>query len=1108
MVANLFKSLFGTRHDRERKKVQPIVDQVNALGDQLKALSDDDLKAQTAKFRAILADATGDLETRIADLKERKRLAADAAEREQIDTELSGSDGSGGLEEELRVTIERVLNEILPEAFATVREAARRLCGTTVMVTGQEMVWNMVPYDVQIMGGYQLHSGKIAEMSTGEGKTLVATLPLYLNALPQKGVHLVTVNSYLARRDSQWMGHLFSYLGLTVGCLDDTEPGSPGRREAYLTDITYGTNNEFGFDYLRDNMVVSLDQRVQRVHNFAIVDEVDSVLIDEARTPLIISGPVGNEADGDYAAHNAAVAQLARKQSDLVNRLVGDGERAWQAGDLDTAGLLLYKARLGGPKNRRFMKLMQEQGVKQLVQKMELDHIADRRLPASKQRYTEIDSDLLYVLDEKAHTVHLTDGGVDFLSPHDHSAFILPDISQQVHAIERDNSLSAAEKVERRAEINREYAHKAERLHIIHQLLRAHSLYERDVNYVVQEGEVLIVDEYTGRTMAGRRWSEGLHQAIEAKENVKVKGETQTLATITIQNYFRMYQKLAGMTGTAETEESEFHQIYQIEVSVIPTNRPVIREDRNDLVFKTRREKYNAIVDETLRLHKLGFPVLVGTVNVEVSETLSKLFQRAGIPHNVLNAKYHQREAEIVANAGQYGAVTIATNMAGRGTDIKLSEGVYEAKPSQVRNDKQEMVDITEIGGLHIIGSERHESRRIDRQLRGRAGRQGDPGASQFFLSLEDDLMRLFGSDRIAKLMDAMGAQEGEVLTHPLITRSIEQAQKRVELQNFQSRKRLLDYDDVMNQQREVIYSLRSFALEGGEELRGEAERMVVRALSSRVEKTLGGSAEHEALEIEVLKQELQMHYMLTVPGFENQDTWPSSVEVAKEETVEAAKKEFAAKMEVTGPQAGDLLSIVMLSVIDEMWKDHLYDLDQLRNAIYYRAWGQKDPLVEYKQEAYTMFQDLMEDVYHTFAERFFRAQIIPADVFEQQQMEAQQRALEEQAARAPRVTRRYNAFGILEEVVEGGNLTASGPTLDGDSHNPDILSGEGQQESAPQQGGGGTKVAAAPVRTAAPAAIASPDGTMVELSSVGRNDPCPCGSGKKFKRCHGAQVS
>ncbi|HEX9310877.1 MAG TPA: preprotein translocase subunit SecA, partial [Gemmatimonadaceae bacterium] len=767
-LTGLLSGVFGTRHDRERKRVQPIVDEINEIYARLQTISEEELRGQTGKFRARIHEVTSDIESRIAELRERKRVTADPAAREEIDNELSGVDGRGGAEAELREAIASVLDELLPEAFATVREAARRLLGTKVVVTGQEMDWNMVPYDVQLMGGIQLHQGRIAEMATGEGKTLVATLPLYLNALPGKGAHLITVNSYLARRDSEWMGHVYKYLELTVGCIDDTEPGTMQRRAAYECDITYGTNNEFGFDYLRDNMVQSLEQRVQRSHVYAIVDEVDSVLIDEARTPLIISGPVGNESDAEYALHNAAVARLVRKQTDLVNALVAAGEKAFEAGDNDEAALNFYKAQLGGPKNKRLLKVMQETGAKQLVQKMELQHIADRRLPAGKQEYRDIENDLLYVLDEKGHTVHLTDAGVDFMSPEAHDEFVLPDLSHAVHAIDHDPDMTAAEKLEARNTINRDYAAKSERLNIVHQLLRAHALFERDVNYVVQEGQVLIVDEFTGRTMHGRRWSEGLHQAVEAKEGVQVKGETQTLATITIQNYFRLYEKLAGMTGTAETEETEFHEIYKLGVSVIPTNRPVIRDDRQDLVYKTRREKYNAILEETQRLHELQFPVLVGTVSVEVSETLARMFKRAGIPHNVLNAKYHQREAEIVAGAGQPGAVTIATNMAGRGTDIKLGPGVTESRPSQRKDAENQLEDVIECGGLHIIGSERHESRRIDRQLRGRAGRQGDPGASQFFLSLEDDLMRLFGSDRIVKYMEKMGLEEGQELEHPL----------------------------------------------------------------------------------------------------------------------------------------------------------------------------------------------------------------------------------------------------------------------------------------------------------------------------------------------------
>jgi len=1102
-LTGLLSGVFGTRHDRERKRVQPIVDEINEHYARLQTISEEELRGQTAKFRARISEVTSGIEARIAELRNRKRTAVDPIEREDIDNQLSGVDGRGGVEAELRNAIAQVLDELLPEAYATVREAARRLLGTTVSVTGQEMEWNMVPYDVQLMGGVQLHNGRIAEMATGEGKTLVATLPLYLNALPGKGAHLITVNSYLARRDSEWMGHVYRYLGLTVGCIDDTDPGTQDRRAAYECDITYGTNNEYGFDYLRDNMVQSLEQRVQRNHVYAIVDEVDSVLIDEARTPLIISGPVGNETDAEYGLHNAAVARLVRKQSDLVNSLVAIGEKAFEAGDNDTAMLNLYKAQLGGPKNKRLLKVMQETGAKQLVQKMELQHIADRRLPAGKQQFRDIEDDLLYVLDEKGHTVHLTDAGVDFMSPEAHDEFILPDLSQQVHAIDHDPDMTPAEKLEARNKLNIDYAGKSERLNIVHQLLRAHALFERDVNYVVQEGQVLIVDEFTGRTMHGRRWSEGLHQAVEAKEGVQVKGETQTLATITIQNYFRLYEKLSGMTGTAETEETEFHEIYKLGVSVVPTNQPVIRDDRQDLVYKTRREKYNAILEETQRLHGLGFPVLVGTVSVEVSETLSRMFKRAGIPHNVLNAKYHQREAEIVAGAGQPGGVTIATNMAGRGTDIKLGPGVTESKPSQRKDPENRLVDVIECGGLHIIGSERHESRRIDRQLRGRAGRQGDPGASQFFLSLEDDLMRLFGSDRIAKLMDRMGAQEGEMLTHSLITRSIEQAQKRVELQNFQSRKRLLEYDDVMNQQREVIYSLRSFALEGGEELKAEAEKMVEKGVSKRVENMLATFDSQEEWDFALVRQDLLMHYMLAVPGYED-GSLPTSEEDAETRAVEAGRKAFADKLLSLGEYGDQLLSLVMLHVLDEKWKDHLYDLDQLRNAIGYRSWGQKDPLIEYKHEAYTMFVDLMGDIHNTFTERFLRAQI----TFEQPRplppMFLNDDDQEGGAPRRPRgptgPTKRYNAAGLLEDV----------PASDGEGTDATLDLGPPE---APQRG---TDVRPEPTvhvggksssLSSAMAGGTIGAGAGKDFTNVGRNDPCPCGSGKKFKKCHGASL-
>jgi len=1108
MVKDLLTKVFGTRHERERKRVQPIVDEVNEHYARLQGVSEEELRGQTARFREILRERTSALEARVADLKEAKRTTKDAPEREKIDQELSGLDGRGGVEKELRQTIAEVLDEILPEAFATVREAARRLVGTTVMVTEREMKWDMVHYDVQLMGGIQLHLGRIAEMATGEGKTLVATLPLYLNALPGRGAHLVTVNSYLAKRDSDWMGHVYTYLGLTVGCLDRTEAGTQERREAYLCDITYGTNNEFGFDYLRDNMVISPEQRVQRGHWYAIVDEVDSVLIDEARTPLIISGPVGNEGDTQFADHNAAVLRLFRRQTEAANELVALGEEALAGGDTDTAALALFKAQMGNPKNKRLMKALNEQGVKQMVNKQELAYLADRKLPSGKQQFRDIESELFFVLDEKGHTVHLTDRGIDELSPSDHDQFELPDISSAVHRIDHDPDLTPQEKLEARRQIEAEYAIKSEKLHIVHQLLRAHALYEKDVNYVVQDGQVLIVDEFTGRTMPGRRWSEGLHQAVEAKEGVQVKGETQTLATITIQNYFRMYDKLGGMTGTAETEENEFHQIYGLAVSVIPTNKPVIREDRHDFVYKTRREKYNAIVEETRRLHDLGFPVLVGTVSVEVSETLSRMFKRAGLAHNVLNAKYHQREAEIVAGAGQPAAITIATNMAGRGTDIKLGPGVTPSKPSVVKDPDGNEVAVEECGGLHIIGSERHESRRIDRQLRGRAGRQGDPGASQFLMSLEDDLMRLFGTERIARLMDRMGAQEGEVLTHPLITRSIEQAQKRVELQNFQARKRLLDYDDVMNQQREVIYSLRSFALEGGEELRGEAIKMVEKALDKRVRTSLADEAEGTQWDFDLLRQDLLMHYLLTVPELEAEHR-PSTVDGVAAAAIEAAKSAFAAKEESLNAMTDEngvgfaprLLSLVMLNVLDEKWKDHLYDLDQLRGAIHYRSWGQKDPLIEYKQEAYTMFVDLMSDIQHTFTERFLRAQL----VFNPQEFDAggppAGTPSREEAPRRP--TKRYNALGILEDVVEEPPVAAGAEADSSNGAEAEVV--EAAATATPARTSNPVVVGAGRARSLKEMAGGGMASGSMDFTGVGRNDPCPCGSGKKFKKCHGA---
>jgi preprotein translocase subunit SecA len=1061
MIKTVMTAVFGTRFERERKRLQPKVEEIHRCEERLKTLSEDELKAQTGRFRERLAERTGALKAELEEVRAAKHGCADPVERDRLEQRFHQ------LETDYKKELGAGLDELLPEAYATVREACRRLLGTTVSVTGHDLDWDMVPYDVQLIGGIVLHQGKIAEMATGEGKTLVATLPLYLNALAGRGVHLVTVNNYLARRDSQWMGHAFRYRGLTADCLGDPEPSSPERRAAYLADITYGTNNEFGFDYLRDNMVFTLDQRVQREHAYAIIDEVDSILIDEARTPLIISGPVGNEADDKYAQFNRQVGELVRKQTAVVNTLLAEAERL--LADEKTrqeAALKLYQAQLGMPKNKRLLKLLNETGIKQLVQRMELDAIADRKLPIRQQRMRDLEDTLYFVLDEKGHSVHLTDRGAEAMSPNDPELFLVPDISEEIHRVDKDPDLSPHDRIERRRQIEADYAIKSEKLHIIHKLLQAHVLYEKEVDYLVQEGQVVIVDEFTGRVMTGRRWADGLHQAVEAKEGVQVKGETQTFATITIQNYFRMYDKLAGMTGTAETEETEFYQIYGLEVNVIPTHRPVCRLDQVDRIYKTRKEKHDAIMDEVERLHGLGWPILIGTVNVDVSETLSRQLKRRGLKHEVLNAKYHQREAEIVAGAGQKAAITIATNMAGRGTDIKLG------KDLDLSQDE---------AGLQIIGTERHESRRIDRQLRGRSGRQGDPGQSLFFLSLEDDLMRLFGSDRIARWMDKSGAQEGEVITGGLVTRAIEQAQKRVELQNFQQRKRLLEYDDVMNQQREVIYSLRLFALERGEELKAEARRMIEAALERAVTQFLVGTERPGEYDRGGLRESLMLQYLVTVDPLADAVATPAidtMVAAAKAEGEESFRRKIEYLSEF-GKGIGipdvdtQVLSQVMLQVLDERWKDHLYDLDQLRNAIQYRAWGQKDPLVEYKREAFEMFEDLIHDIRSTFTERFLKIQVSAEPP---RQEPAARRMAPPPPPPAPAAP------------VSGADDLFMGPPPRVPPALPDG--------------------AAVPARRASETDLNSPIGpsgrATAAVPEVGRNDPCPCGSGKKYKKCHG----
>ena len=1046
MLKSVIHNLFGSRHERELKRLRPLVEEINREWEQIQSLSDDELRGQTARFRERIRAETADLEAELESLRAERRQTDDGGEREALGGQITDA------EKRLSAAIEAVLDDILPEAFATVKEACRRMVGTEIQVTGQTMTWDMVPYDVQLIGGMVLHQGKVAEMATGEGKTLVATMPLYLNALAGRGAHLVTVNGYLAQRDSEWMGHLYRYLGLTVGCIDLHEPGTLERREAYHADITYGTNNEFGFDYLRDNMVRSLEERVQRVHHYAIIDEVDSVLIDEARTPLIISGAVGSETNAAYGRYNPGVADLFRRQSRMVADLIAGAEKAIAENDVYSAGEKLLLARRGMPRNKRLLKLFADDpGLQKHLTKVEGDYMREKRLH-------ELDEALLFAMDEKGHNVHLTDQGLDVLAPGDHDAFVVPDISEEIHRVELDPELDIEAKRVRKAELESEYAEKSEKIHIIHQLLKAYTLFVKDEQYVVQDGQVMIVDEFTGRMMPGRRWSDGLHQAVEAKEAVAVKAETQTLATVTIQNYFRMYDKLAGMTGTAETEEGEFHQIYGLEVMVIPTNRPIQRDDRQDLVFKTKREKYNAMIDEIERLHKLDLPVLVGTVSVDVSETLSRMLKRRGVQHEVLNAKYHGKEAEIVRLAGQPGAVTIATNMAGRGTDIKLGLGVTGEKTDEDGN--------IESGGLHIVGSERHESRRIDRQLRGRAGRQGDPGATQFFLSLEDDLMRLFGSDRIAGIMDRMGAEEGEVITHRWITSSIGTAQQRVEMQNFEARKRLLDYDDVMNQQREVIYDLRAFALEGGEDLKSEVWDMIEKGIPLRAEEYAPEDEHVEDWDLAALRANLMIDTFLDAKRLpeENNGTSPfANRDELDEYMLGIARDAWHRKLDEFGPNTDAVLRFVVLSTIDEKWKDHLYDLDHLKASIGFRGWGQKDPLVEYKKEAFDMFVDLMTDVHTSVAKLALRAQLAPA-------------------MPPPEL---FAPMPPMSEPDENGAGRRAGPTL---GVNPLAAVRPAPRPEAMQTNRGEAR-APRPVTAA---------------KEVGRNDPCPCGSGKKYKQCHG----
>jgi len=1019
-MKNIFNSLFGgDKSQRDIRKLEPIVDEINEIYERLSSLSDDELRHKTVEFKQRIKDETEGIEKKIEAYKTQLRSTDPNLDRDSIHSEIEE------LEDELYDTIEDVLDDLLPEAFAVVKETCRRLVGTEMDLVGQKIIWDMIPYDVQLLGGIVLHQGKIAEMATGEGKTLVATMPMYLNALAGKGVHLVTVNDYLAYRDSQWMGKIFEFLGLSVGVIQNKM--SPAeRKEQYAADITYGTNNEFGFDYLRDNMVIDPNDMVQRGHHYAIVDEVDSVLIDEARTPLIISGPVG-EMDHKFDEMKPRVQRLFSAQSALVAKFLADAERLLKEGKKEEAGVLIFRAKKGLPKNKKLLKILSDPDNMKLMQQTEAEFLRDnaRRLP-------EILDELYFAIEEKTHTIDLTDKGREFLAPSTEEVdfFVLPDVGTEIAAIEKDPDLTPQQKQKKKDELNAIYAERSDRIHTVNQLLKAYCLYEKDVDYVVQEGKVQIVDEFTGRILHGRRYSEGLHQAIEAKENVKVEGDTQTLATITLQNYFRLYHKLAGMTGTAETEAGEFWEIYKLDVIVIPTNKPCIRDDQDDMIYRTKREKYNAVLDFIEENHKIRRPVLVGTTSVEVSETLSRMLKRRGIPHNVLNAKHHQREAEIIQNAGLPGAVTIATNMAGRGTDIKLGPGVRE------------------VGGLVIIGTERHEARRIDRQLRGRSGRQGDPGLTRFYISLEDDLMRLFGSERIANYMSRLGVQEGEAISHKMITKSVERAQKKVEENNFGIRKRLLEYDDVMNQQREVIYARRRAALMG-ENLRDTILDMLEQYVEDLVE-TYADEGRYDELREEVRRN------LLVDIDLNKENVSISGKSAVMEQILEEARKFYFRKIEDIGDDVmTELERYAMLQVIDIRWKEHLREMDDLKEGIHLRAYGQKDPLIEYKQEAFGLFVNMIGMINQEVLGMVFR--LYPVE--------------EKPTRRLPHGPRLQDLVTTHQESTGMGIQAA---------HKP----GDGGTASEPPQAG-----KKQPVRVG---------------KKVGRNDPCPCGSGKKYKHCHG----
>ena len=1094
---SLTKILGGNKQDKDVKAAAPLVIRINELYETLSSLSNDQLRGKTAEFKIRIAEYTADLDKAIDDLRSQASQEENTIQKEKLLNKVDE------LIKEKDKHLEEVLLEILPEAFAVVKETAKRFSENQNLsltandldrelsiskghitiqgnqaiyqnhwkAAGNDVVWNMIHYDVQLIGGIALHQGKISEMATGEGKTLVATLPVYLNALTGLGVHIVTVNDYLALRDSEWNAPIFNFLGLKVDCIDQTPPNSDRRKQAYNSDITYGTNNEFGFDYLRDNMVEFPEELVQKKHHYAIVDETDSVLIDDARTPLIISGRI-DMTDKDEVLFNQLKPRIARiidQQKQIVNKIFNEAKTLISAGDLsDTGGgMALLRAHRGLPRYTPLIRFLSEEGSKQILLKTEGRYLQDNQRDMPK-----VDEPLLFVIDEKNNSVSLTDKGIEIITSgsEEKDFFVIPDLGTEFGKIDKSD-LSQQNKLKKKNEIMQNFREKSERLHIVTQLLKAYTLFEKDIQYVVMENKVKIVDENTGRIMDGRRYSDGLHQAIEAKENVKVEASSQTVATITLQNYFRMYHKLAGMTGTAETEAKEFWDIYKLDVMTVPTNKPISRKDRNDLIYKTKREKYNAIIDQIVAYQDAGRPVLVGTTNVEVSELLSRLLTVRKIKHNVLNAKQHSREADIVAEAGKPGAVTIATNMAGRGTDIKISD------------------DIKSIGGLAIIGSERHESRRIDRQLRGRAGRQGDPGESVFYVSLEDDLMRIFGSDRISKVMDTLGLKEGEVIESGLITKQIEKAQTKVEENHFGMRKRLLEYDDVMNSQRDVIYKRRRNAL-FGDRLQIDIENIIYNVLADIVQhnKQL---KDFENFNIEILQyfgvetpltpetfeeksnQELTDSLMTIIlahrkqnaqelitniyPAFENiAKNQPQIINVILPIEVNGQEITIYCKLKDAIESKGqsiprDVEKSIVLSNIDDLWTKHLREMDELKQSVQNAVWEQKDPIVIYKKEAFDLFQKMIMN------SNFMLAQLLVKYKLKEEQKEFKATT---QVKHSNKVKDIQSNSGAFESEDYGAN--------ENDLMNP------------PKR---------EPIR--------------VE-NRVGRNDPCPCGSGKKYKNCHG----